>query len=68
LLTDIRVATVDVCWAGLTNQLYQVQYSSTLTTNTWVDLGNPMVGNGANCVTDAVRDIERRFYRVVDAQ
>jgi hypothetical protein len=68
LLTEIRVASVDICWQGLSNQIYQVQYSSTLTTNSWVNLGNPIVGNGANCVTDIARDTERRFYRIVDAQ
>jgi hypothetical protein len=61
------VACLDVCWDSLTNRLYQVQYRSTLTTNQWADLGNPVTGNGGtNCITDTVRGELRRFYRVVE--
>ena len=38
---------------------------STLTTNSWVNLGTPVPGSvGTTCVTDSVRSIEKRFYRV----
>ena len=67
LLASIAVACVDICWAGRTNRQYQVQYSSDLTTNTWVNFGSLLQGSGTNCVTDSVRATEKRFYRVVDA-
>lgn len=61
------VACMDVCWDSLTNRLYQVQYRSSLTTNQWVNLGNPVAGNGGtNCITDPVRGEPQRFYRVVE--
>lgn len=61
------VACVDVCWDSLTNRLYQVQHRSSLTTNQWANLGNPVAGNGnTNCITDTVRGEPRRFYGVVE--
>jgi len=68
LRASIRVSFVDICWAGTSNWLYQVQYASVLTSNQWFNLGAPVAGNGSNCVTEAVTAVERRFYRVVDAQ
>jgi hypothetical protein len=60
----LRVATVDICWPGLPTRHYQIQYSSPLTTNEWLNFGPVVEGNGANCVTDEVRSTEQRFYRV----
>jgi hypothetical protein len=61
----IEVSQVSLCWDSLATQMYQIQYRSELTANTWVDLGTPIAGNGAtNCITDAVTG-PRRFYRVV---
>jgi hypothetical protein len=61
----IEVSQVMLCWDSLATQMYQIQYRSELTTNTWVDLGTPIAGNGGtNCITDAVTE-PRRFYRVV---
>lgn len=68
LLSTIAVSSVDICWEGLPDRSYQVQYSSALTTNLWVDLGPAVAGNGTNCVTDTVRGTEKRFYRVRYAQ
>jgi hypothetical protein len=61
----IEVSQVLLCWSSLATQMYQIQYRSELTTNTWVDLGRSIAGNGGtNCMTDAVTG-PRRFYRVV---
>ena len=68
LRSSIRVACVNVCWHGSTNWLYQVQYSSELTSNQWLNLGMPVQGAGTNCITDPVGGTERRFYRVIDTQ
>lgn len=65
LVTTIQIACVDVCWNTQSNRLYQPQYKSELTTNTWVDLGLPILGDGAtNCITDSIRGQPHRFYRV----
>jgi hypothetical protein len=63
----IRVSQVEMCWNSLTNQTYQVQYCSTLTTNVWTDLGSPISGDGGTkCATDQVLSSQpQRFYRVV---
>jgi hypothetical protein len=42
----VQCSTVDVCWNSLTNYTYQVQYRSDLTTNQWVNLGQPIPGTG----------------------
>jgi hypothetical protein len=67
VMMSIRVSQVEVCWTTRTNQPYQVQYSSELTTNLWTDLGAPIQGNGStNCIFDPVLPGEpRRYYRVV---
>jgi hypothetical protein len=67
LVAGIRVSAVDICWAGLPGRLYQVEYSSVLTGDAWLKLGDPVLGNGSNCVTDSVSETETRYYRVVDA-
>jgi len=63
----IRVSEVEVCWNSASNQTYQAQYRSAFTTNTWVDLGTQVSGNGStNCITDQVPlGQPQRFYRVL---
>jgi hypothetical protein len=64
---SIRVSHVELCWYSQTNQIYQVQYRSALTTNTWTDLGAPIQGNSpTNCICDAVAPgTPQRFYQVL---
>jgi hypothetical protein len=61
---SIRVSQVELCWSSETNQVYQLQYRSTLTTNTWTDLGSPIPGNSpTTCTYDAVAPgSPQRFY------
>ena len=63
----IRLSEVEVCWNAVSNRTYQVQYRSALTTNAWMDLGSPVVGNGSTrCLTDKVPPEQpQRFYRVL---
>jgi hypothetical protein len=63
----IRVSEVEVCWNSTSNRTYQVQYRSTLTTNSWVDLGPPVVANSSNsCITDKVLlGQPQRYYHVL---
>ena len=65
----IRMSEVEICWPSLSTRAYEVQYRSSLTSNTWTSLGNPVAGNGStNCVADKVPPGEpRRFYRVINA-
>src|SRR5262245_23517385 len=65
-LLSIRCSQVELCWPSRTNRTYQVQYKSALTTNNWVNLGNPIAGNATNiCITDAVAVGQpQRIYRL----
>lgn len=57
---------VECLWPSVSNQLYQVQYASSLT-DTWTNLGAAVLGNGTtNFITDALDpDVPQRFYRLV---
>lgn len=62
---SVHVADIQVCWTSRTNEIYQVQYRSELTTNMWVDLGVQILGNGTtNCIIDSVLGEPRGVYRV----
>ncbi len=64
---SIRVSQVELCWDTLTNNWYQLQYESALTTNPWVPfMTNWIAGDGNRfCTNDAVLgDQVKRFYRV----
>jgi hypothetical protein len=65
LVANIHVSAVDVCWAGRTNQMYKVQFKTSLSGTNWVDLTSAMAGTGTNCVTDGVNGNDQRYYRVV---
>ena len=67
LLPAIHISAVDICWAGRTNQVYQVQYRTSLSGTNWFNFGPPLIGTGTNCVTDGVNAVEQRFYRVTRA-
>jgi hypothetical protein len=66
-VATVRASAVEVCWNSVSNRSYQVQYRSTLTPDTWVDLAPPIVGNGStNCTTDQVpMGQSQRYYRVL---
>ena len=58
-------SAVQLKWPTVTNQVYQVQYATTLNTNSWTNLGSPVTGNGStNVVFDPVSD-PTRIYRIV---
>ena len=65
LLATIRFSAVDICWAGLTNQMYKVQYRTNLSDTNWIDLGSPVLGTGTNYVTDRIIGTPQRFYQVI---
>jgi hypothetical protein len=61
----IEVASVALTWFAAANEVYQIQYRSSLTTNAWMDLGFPIVGSGAPLtVIDTAVHEPRRLYRV----
>ncbi len=60
----IGVSQVRLCWQSQTNRLYQLQYSSNLTSNSWTDLGAPILSTGNDCSEQPVSE-PRRFYRVI---
>lgn len=64
---SIRVSEVEICWPSESNAVYQVEYRSDWTTNTWVTLFTNIVATGPEtCVSDPViRGTPQRFYRVI---
>jgi hypothetical protein len=65
--STLRVSEVELCWETVGTKLYQPQYRSVLTANTWTALGPEIPGNGeTSCIKDTVAaDESKRFYRVV---
>lgn len=62
----IRVASVQICWLAAANVTYQAQWASSVSPTNWVNLGDPVLGTGANaCLTDSTLDGIRKFYRVM---
>jgi hypothetical protein len=56
---------VEIDWPSQANASYQVQYSTALDTNTWIDLGTPVAGNGTtNVFFDSIRGTSSRIYRI----
>ena len=63
--TSIESA-VQIGWTSYPGASYQVQWSSSVDTNNWFNLGLPVVGNGStNYVSDPLSSAPRRFYRVL---
>lgn len=67
LTIQVSGSQVDVCWESVTNLIYQLQYSSDLTTGAWTDLGTPADGNNSTvCAQDALPSGQsQRFYRLL---
>lgn len=63
----IRASAVEVCWESVVNRSYQVQYRTAVDTGEWINLGDPVPGDGGTrCVTDQIAAGQpRRFYRIV---
>jgi len=62
---SIACSQVRLCWSSRSNKTYQVQYRSTLTTNTWLNFGSPIPGNGSTqCITDEIVG-PQKFYRAI---
>src|SRR5258708_737474 len=65
-MLTIHVSQVEICWNTDCDKTYQVQYSSSSTTNTWVNLGDPAQGSGSTkCVADLTGANTDRMYRVI---
>jgi hypothetical protein len=62
----IRVSQVEVAWASLVGQWYQVQYRTNPPAGSWQPLGAPVPGNGTTnrVIDDIVVGEPRRFYRI----
>ena len=57
---------VSVKWSASPAKLYQLQYTTDLSSNVWTDLGYPVIAtSGQASITDAPGILEQRFYRVV---
>ena len=57
---------VEIGWDSHTNRRYQVQWTYSLQSSNWFNLGSVVEGNGTtNCVFDTIRDVTSKFYRVL---
>ncbi|MCC6231133.1 MAG: hypothetical protein IT580_00710 [Verrucomicrobiales bacterium] len=57
---------VQIGWLSYPGSTYQVQWSPEVDTETWIDLGNRLVGNGVtNYVCDPLGAHTRRYYQVL---
>jgi hypothetical protein len=60
-----EISQVRLCWQSETNRTYQLQFSTSLSANNWVDLGTPIPGSGGtDCILQLATD-PQRFYRVI---
>jgi hypothetical protein len=57
---------ISLTWSTVVAYLYQVQYSTNLTSTNWFNLGNPITAtNGTASTSDRSGANPQRFYRVV---
>lgn len=57
---------VEIAWTTQTTKSYQIQWSSSLSTNDWFNLGSSIQGTGStNYYFDSARGADKRFYRVL---
>jgi hypothetical protein len=63
--TTALALSAAILWNSVTGMLYQVQWASKLDTNTWFNLGDPVLGNGTTNVVSDLTQASQRFYRVV---
>jgi hypothetical protein len=60
---------IELGWISDTNQTYQVQWSTNLSSSNWVNFGTTIQGNGTtNFLFDTTRTSPQRFYRVIVVQ
>lgn len=62
-----RASQVELCWDTLSNEVYQLQFRSSLTTNMWLPFGSTVTGDGLRyCTYDSVPPGQaQKFYRLL---
>ena len=69
LSPTIHVSEIKLCWECLTSHVYQVQYTTNLASNVWVNFGGSLSNlSGINCIADNIEDSPKKFYRVFRPQ
>jgi hypothetical protein len=62
----VRTAT-EITWDSTSGTVYRVQWRNELDTNTWSQLGSPVVSTGTSARTyDSTYNVPHRFYRVLE--
>jgi hypothetical protein len=62
-------SAVNIAWASVSGEIYQVQNTSSLTPALWTSIGSPVAGDGTEkSVKDMPRNREKCFYRVLRLQ
>lgn len=58
--------SIQLTWNSVSNLVYQLQYSTNLTTGSWSNLGNPITGvSNTVTATDSNPSDRQRFYRLM---
>ncbi len=58
-----------VGWLSKTDRIYQVQYSDSLVTPVWINLGNPVAGDGTSQeIVDSALSAPNRIYRILSSR
>ncbi len=59
-------SAIEITWPSSSNVSYQVQSTTNLSTSNWINLGNPIIGNGSvMSVFDSARSKNANFYRLI---
>lgn len=66
LLIAMEISAIDIAWYSKVGVPYQPQWTPSMVAPTWTNLGGVVMGTGAKMyVTDVIRGLPPRYYRVV---
>ncbi|MBU6409400.1 MAG: DUF642 domain-containing protein [Verrucomicrobia bacterium] len=57
----------NLCWLGVSNETYQLQFRTNLTAGAWTNLGSPVIGddNTNSILVTPNPDVPRAYFRIV---
>jgi hypothetical protein len=65
-VVPLAFQAIEIAWPTETNHWYQPQWATSIEADQWVDLGQPILGNGSEfSLFNTVRNGEKKFFRIV---
>jgi hypothetical protein len=65
-VVPLAFQAVEIAWPTETNRWYQPQWATSLEVDQWIDLGQPIQGNGSEfSLFQSARHGEKKFFRIV---